>query len=113
MGAKQQKVEKATKSTKSAPGGSIWTQANAKFKFGEPFLSEAELEKAGPGCVALHAWYMKECEEKRTTGMVAVFKKQHFLREANTEFFVVGLEDLFDLFKLDGLDVGLLRVLSL
>ena len=56
---------------------------------------------------------MKECEEKRKTGMVAVFKKQHFWRPADTEFFAVGLEDLFDLFKLDGLFVGLLRVLSL
>ena len=56
---------------------------------------------------------MKEYEEKRTTGMVDVFKKQHFLREADTEFFAMGLEDLFDLFKLDGLDVGLLCVLSL
>ena len=45
--------------------------------------------------------------------MVAMFKKQHFLHEAGTEFFAVGLEDLFDLFKLDGLDVGLLHVLSL
>ena len=56
---------------------------------------------------------MKECEDKRTTGMVVVFKKQHFWRLADTEFFAVELEDLFDLFKLDGLDVGLLRVLSL
>ena len=72
-----------------------------------------ELEKAGPRCVALDVWYMKECEEKRTTGMVAVFKKQHFWRLADTEFFAVGLEDMFNLFKLDGLDVGLLRVLSL
>ena len=106
-------MEKATKLTKSAPRGSIWTQANAKFKFGETFLSEGELEKAGPGCVALHAWYMKECEEKRTAGMVVVFKKQHFWRVADIEFFAVGLKDLFDLFKLDGSDVGLLRVLSL
>ena len=45
--------------------------------------------------------------------MVVVLKKQYFLRKANTEFFVVGLEDLFDLFKLDGLDVELLHVLSL
>ena len=44
--------------------------------------------------------------------MVVVFKKQYFLREADTEFFAVGLEDLFDLFKLDGLDVELLRVLT-
>ena len=71
-------MEKPTKSSKSAPRGSVWNRANAKFKFRERFLSEIELEKAGPGSVALHAWHMKECEEKRTTGMVAVFKKQHF-----------------------------------
>ena len=81
--------------------GSVWNRANANFKFGERFLSETELEKAGPGCVALHAWYMIECEEKRTTGMVVVFKKQHFWRVADIEFFAVGLKDLFDLFKLD------------
>ena len=45
--------------------------------------------------------------------MVAVFKKQHFLHDADTEFFAVGLEDLSDLFKLDGLDIGLFRVLTL
>ena len=68
-------MEKPTKSSKSDPRGSIWNRANAEFKFGERFLSEIELEKAGPRCVSLHAWYMKECEEKRTTEMVAVFKK--------------------------------------
>ena len=106
-------MEKPIKSSKSDPRGSVWNRPNAKFKFGERFLSETELEKAGPGCVALSVGYMKECEEKRKTGMVAVFKKQHFWRPADTEFFAVGLEDLFDLFKLDGLFVGLLRVLSL
>ena len=105
-------MEKPPRSSKSDPRGSIWNRANAKFKFGECFLSETELEKAGPGCVALHAIH-ERIEEKRTTGMVVVFKKQHFLREADTEFFAVGLEDLFDLFKLDGLDVGLLCVLTL
>jgi hypothetical protein len=39
VGAKQQKVEKPTRSSKSAPVGSVWTRANPKFKFGEPFLS--------------------------------------------------------------------------
>ena len=106
-------MEKPTKSSKSDPRGSVWNRANAKFKFGERFLSETELEKARLGCVAIHAWYMKEYEEKRTTGMVAVFKKQHFWRAADSEFFAVGLEDLFDLFKLDGSDVGLLCMLSL
>ena len=68
-------MEKPTKSSKSDPGGSVWNRANAKFKFGERFLLETELETVGPGCVALHAWYMKECEEKRTAGMVVVFMK--------------------------------------
>ena len=68
-------MDKPPRSSKSDPGGSIWNRANAKFKFGERFLSETELEKAGLGCVALHAWYMKECKENRTTGMVVVFKK--------------------------------------
>ena len=104
---------KPTKSSKSALGGSVWTQANPKFKFGDPFLSETYLEKVGPGCVALHAWYMKQCEEKRIAGMVAVIKRQHFLSDAESEPFIVGLDDLFDLFKLDGLDVGLLRCLTL
>jgi len=106
-------VDKPPRSSKSDPGGSIWNRANAKFKFGERFLSETELEKAGLGCVALHAWYTKDCDEKRSIGMVAVFKKHHFLCESDTEFFAVGLEDLFDLFKLDGLDVGFLCVLTL
>jgi Cu/Zn superoxide dismutase len=78
VGAKQQKVEKPTKSSKSAHVGFVWTQANAKFKFGEPMLSKTELEKAGPGCVALHAHYMKECEEHRKSGMIVVIKRQHF-----------------------------------
>ena len=56
---------------------------------------------------------MKQCEEKRTAGMVAVIKRQHFLSDAESEPFIVGLDDLFDLFKLDGLDVGLLRCLTL
>ena len=69
---------KPTKSSKSDPGGFIWNRANAKFKFGERFLSETELEKAGPRCVALHAYYMKACVQNRTDGIVGIFKHQHF-----------------------------------
>jgi hypothetical protein len=110
----QQKVAKSTRSFKSDPGGStIWDRANTNFKYGERFLSKTELEKAGPACVALHAWYMKECEEGRNRGACGVFKKEHFLCLAKREYFAMGLEDLFDLFKLDRLDMGVLRVMSL
>jgi len=33
---------------------SPWTQPNPNFKFGEPMLTEAALESAGPSCVTLH-----------------------------------------------------------
>ena len=56
---------------------------------------------------------MKECEEHSTAGIVVVIKCQHFWCDGESEPFVVDLEDLFDLFTLDGLDVGLLRVLTL
>ena len=47
------------------------------------------------------------------SGWLLCSRNNIFLHETDTEFFAVGLEDLFDLFKLDGLDVGLLHVLSL
>jgi hypothetical protein len=56
---------------------------------------------------------MEVCEEHRTGGIIVVIKHQHFWSDAESEPFIVGLEDLFDLFTLDGLDVGLLCVLTL
>jgi Cu/Zn superoxide dismutase len=109
----EQQEEKPTKSSKSAPVGSVWTQANAKFQFGQPMLPAIELEKAGPGCVALHAHYIKACEEQRKGGIVAMIKHQHFWLDSESEPFVVGLVDLFDLSTLDGLDISLLRCFTL
>jgi len=76
---------------------SVWIHANVKFKFGQPMLSAIEVEKAGPGCRALHAHYMKACAENRKAGIVTMIKRWH---ESETEAFIVGLEDLFDLFTL-------------
>jgi hypothetical protein len=45
--------------------------------------------------------------------MVALIKRQHFWRDAKSKPFIAGLDDLFDLFKLDGLDIGLRRCLTL
>ena len=76
----QQKLGKPTRSsTRSDPRShSIWEKANPNYVYGEPLLSEIELEKAGPCCVTLHAWYMKECVEGRTKGPSAKYKKEHF-----------------------------------
>jgi len=109
---KQQEAQ-PTKPSKSAPIGTLWIKANPKFQFGQPILSATDVEKAGPRCVALHAYYMKACAENRTDGIVGMFKCQHFGRDLETEPFVVGLDDLFDLFTLDALDMSILRCLTL
>jgi hypothetical protein len=108
----QQEAE-PTKSSKSTPLPSVWIRPNSKFKFGQPMLSAKEVEKAGPGCVAIHAYYMKACAENRNTGIVGRVERQYFWRELESEPLTVGFEDLFDLLTLDALDVAILRVLTL
>jgi hypothetical protein len=76
-------------------------------------LSAKEVEKAGPGCVAIHAYYMKACAENRNTRIVGRVERQYFWRELESEPLTVGFEDLFDLLTLDALDVAILRVLTL
>ena len=56
---------------------------------------------------------MKACAENRIDGIVGMFKRHHFGRDFETEPFVVGLDDLFDLFTLDALDMSILRCLTL
>jgi len=109
---KQQEAQ-PTKPSKSAPVGTLWIKANPKFQFGQPILSAPDVEKAGPRWVALHAYYMKACAENRTYGIVGMFKLQHFGHDLETEPFVVGLDDLFDLFTLDALDMSILHYLTL
>jgi hypothetical protein len=64
-------LERPSKSSKSDPrcSATIWEKSNVDYKYGESFLSKIELEKVGPWCVALHAWYIKECEEGRLQGL--------------------------------------------
>jgi hypothetical protein len=106
-------VAQPTKSSKSDPVGTVWIKANPKFQFGQPMLSAIEVEKAGAGCVALHAHYMKSCAKNRKGGIVAMITPRHFGRDLETEPFIVGLEDLFDLFTLDALDMFILHCLTL
>jgi len=114
VGVKQHKqLAERAKSLNSAPTPSIWVQANPKFQFGQPLLSAPEVQKAGPGCVALNAHYMKAVAENGNTGIVGMFKHEHFLRELELEPLPVGYEDLFDLFTLGAMDMALLRCLTL
>ncbi|TVU26010.1 hypothetical protein EJB05_28535, partial [Eragrostis curvula] len=90
-----------------------WTKENQNFKFGKPMLSFAELKRAGPATAALHSHYLKGCTANQKNGIVVTFKRNHFLRSRDSEFFLVGFNDLYDLFNFDGLDVSLLRCYTL
>jgi len=69
---------------------SPWTQPNPNFKFGEPMLTEAALESAGPSCVTLHKYYMRFCAEKKKSGIIVLFKRCHFLRSSDKECLLVN-----------------------
>jgi len=76
-------------------------------------LSTTELDKAGPGCVALHAHYMNACAQNRSNPFFAMVRSEYFLHDSKTLAFPVGFEDIFDLFTLDGLEMSILRCLTL
>jgi hypothetical protein len=95
---------------KTAFVGSIWTQANTKYKPGEPILSEEDLKAAGPSCVALHNHYMLE-SANGVDNICVSYQACHFRSTADN--FYVAFKDLYDLFHLDALDISLLRCFSL
>jgi hypothetical protein len=110
VGVKQQQQEaEPTKLSRSTPVASVWIRSNPKFQFGMPMLSPKEIEKARPGCAALHALYMTACAESRDTGIVGRVEHHYFWCELDS--LTVGFKDLFDLLTLDALDVAILRVL--
>lgn len=42
-----------------------WTEANPKFKYGEPMLAEDDIQNTGTSIVALHEYYMEGCLMKQ------------------------------------------------
>jgi len=111
-GEKKKAASTAAKESKKQPS-SVWTKAHPKFTYGQAILTEAELLVAGPFTVELHNYYMKGCQGNKKNGIVVKYRRQHFWRDRDTEFFLVGFDDLYDLFKLDALDVSLLRCFTL
>lgn len=101
---KSTNVKAPPKSGKSAiPGNYI---------IGKPLCSDAVLMHAGYACQALHAWYLAKTQKKGCdTGITVRYEDKHFFN--GTRYFVVGFNDLFQLFNLVGLDVSLLRCWTL
>lgn len=88
-------------------------KSNPKFKFGQPMLSASELRSVGPATRALHAHYMKCCKENNENEVMVMFKRSHFLIKEGKYSFSMGLNDLYDLFKMDGLSLPLVRCFTL
>ncbi|TVU42240.1 hypothetical protein EJB05_08634, partial [Eragrostis curvula] len=85
----------------------------SRYTFGQPMLSPAELESVGPATAALHSHYLAACSANQNNAIAAMYKCSHFLRSENSECFLVGFPDLYDLFKIDGLDISLVRCYTL
>ena len=106
---KSKAIVPAKKATDIAP---VWTQENPKFKYGKPMMTVDELAKAGKECVELHNYYMQACRDSKAKSIVVQYSRKHFLTDQDN-YFIVGFNDLYDLFNLDGLDVSLLRCFTL
>ena len=76
----KQHVAQHAKSSKKAPASCVWGQLpNLDFLFGQQMLTATEVDKAGPGCVALHAHYMNARAQIRKTLLFAMVTHEHFL----------------------------------
>jgi len=111
-GEKKKAASTAAKESKKQPSN-VWTKAHPKFTYGQAILTEAELLVTGRFTVEIHNYYMKGCQGNKKNGIVVKYRSQYFWRDRDTEVFLVGFDDLYDLFKLDALDVSLLRCFTL
>ena len=91
--------------------GATWAMANPKYKPGEPVLSEEALKFAGESCEGLHAYVMQQ-SLNGATDIPAKVPASYFDSECELKL-TVGFKDLYDIFNLESLDVGLLRCWTL
>ena len=119
--------EKSTNRTRSSKGNNFMEHDNSNgqdmsksyalrgFKPGTAFLTKDELDKASASCQELQKWYMDQTKGKRIiNNSVAIgltYLEEHLLNGVG--YILLMYEDLFDLFKLDAIDVGLLSCFSL
>jgi hypothetical protein len=85
------------------------TQANPKIVMGRPMLTADTLKLAGKSCVELHNYYINN--DHKGQDIIVSYKDWHFL--VGDGIFLISWSDLYDLFNLDALDVGLMRCFTL
>ena len=86
-----------------------WTSVNPYYEAGKPMLTSSELRAAGQYCVDLHNYYINN--NKTLDGILVEYKERHFLQTDG--IFLVTFGDLYDLFKLNALDISLLHCFAL
>jgi hypothetical protein len=84
-------------------------QANSKFVMERPMLIVNVLKMAGKSCVELHSYYINNFNKGQDT--TVSYKERHFL--VGDDIFLISWSDLYDLFKLNALDVCLMRYFAL
>ena len=82
--AENKKMTQNKKQPKQKGIASAWTKANPHYKYGQPMLTAAQLESAGPATNALHKYYMKGCVVKQID-VVVQYKRNHFQRQDSNE----------------------------
>ena len=75
--AENKKMPENKKQPKQKGIASAWTKANPRYRYGQPMLTAAQLESAGPATKALHKYYMKGCVAKQID-VVVQYKRNHF-----------------------------------
>jgi len=56
---KKQQPTKGSQKEPTRDGATTWNKPNPMFKYGQPILTSAELERFGPATAALHDYYLK------------------------------------------------------
>jgi hypothetical protein len=106
MSSKETKGKKPLKELKANPKLlTAMTQANPKFVMGRSMLTVDVLKQAGKSCVKLHNYYINNY--KSGQDIIVSYKDHHFLVGDN--IFLISWFDLYDLFNLDALGVGLMH----
>ena len=107
----QQQPQMDPHQTRKMDVGAAWAMANPKYKPGEPVLSEDALKFAGESCEGLHAYVMQQSLHG-AIDIPAKVPASYFDSDGELKL-TVGFNDLYDLFNLESLDVGLLRCWTL